>query len=222
MKYIVSIFMLFFISAEIASAETRYVTDVFQVTLRSGKSTQNEIVRMLPSGSAVSVLETDTKSGYTRVKTQSGKEGYVLTRYLMDLPSARARLSRAETKLAENEQNLNKIREQLKLVSSKKQELENERKQLSEQNKKTSKQLSEIKQVSSNAIKLSSENQRLKKQVGENEREIQFLQQENASLQDRSNRDWFMVGALVVVASMILGILMTRIRWKKKSSWGDL
>lgn len=222
MKTIISIFFVFFISTEIASAETRYVTDVFQVTLRSGKSTQNEIVRMLPSGSALEVLETDASSGYSRVKTQSGKEGWVLTRYLMDLPSARARLSRAETKLAENEQNLGKIKQELKLVSNKNNELENERKQLNEQNIKISRQLAEIKQTSSNAIKLSSENQRLKKQVGENEREIQFLQQENASLQDRSNRDWFMVGALVVVASMILGILLTRIRWKKKSSWGDL
>lgn len=222
MKYITSTLILFLMSAQFANAATRYVTDVFQVTLRSGKSTQNEIVRMLPSGTALNVLEVDSKSGYSRVSTPSGKEGWILTRYLMDLPSARARLSRSETKLAGNEQNLGKIKEELNLTSNQKRVLESERKKLSEQNIKLSKQLSEIKQTSSNAIKLSSDNQLLKKQVGENEREIQFLQQENASLQDRSNRDWFMVGALVVVASMIFGILLTRIRWKKKSSWGDL
>jgi len=221
-KYITSTLILFLMSAQFANAATRYVTDVFQVTLRSGKSTQNEIVRMLPSGTALNVLEVDSKSGYSRVSTPSGKEGWILTRYLMDLPSARARLSRSETKLAGNEQNLGKIKEELNLTSNQKRVLESERKKLSEQNIKLSKQLSEIKQTSSNAIKLSSDNQLLKKQVGENEREIQFLQQENASLQDRSNRDWFMVGALVVVASMIFGILLTRIRWKKKSSWGDL
>jgi SH3 domain protein len=221
-KYLIIICTSIFLSINIASAKTRYVTDIFQVTLRSGTSTKNEIVRMLPSGTALEVLESDAKSGYTRVRTPSGKEGWILTRYLMDLPSARARLSRAETRLAEVEQQLNKIKEESKALSAQKNELGNERKNLNDQNMKLSKELARIKQISANAIQMSSENQRLKKQMAENDREIQFLQQENASLQDRSNRDWFMVGALVVVASMIFGILLTRIRWKKKSSWGDL
>ncbi len=222
MKYIINISILIFLSINIASAKTRYVTDVFQVTLRSGKSTQNEIVRMLPSGTALEVLEDDPKTGYTRVRTPSGKEGWILTRYLMDLPSARARLSRAETRLAKAEQTSGKAGDELNIVSKQKRELETERKKLNDQNVKLSRELARIKQISANAIQMSSENQRLKKQMAENDREIQFLQQENASLQDRSNRDWFMVGALVVVASMIFGILLTRIRWKKKSSWGDL
>jgi SH3 domain protein len=177
---------------------------------------------MLPSGTALEVFESDAKSGYTRVRTPSGKEGWILTRYLMDLPSARARLSRAETRLSAAEQQLNKIKEESKVLSTQKNELGSERKNLNDQNVKLSRELARIKQISANAIQMSSENQRLKKQMAENDREIQFLQQENASLQDRSNRDWFMVGALVVVASMIFGILLTRIRWKKKSSWGDL
>ncbi len=222
MKYLISISAVIFLSINIAHAKTRYVTDIFQVTLRSGKSTQNEIVRMLPSGTALEVMESDKKTGYTRVRTPSGKEGWVLTRYLMDLPSARARLSRAETKLAQAEQQLSKIKQESNVLGKQQNTLESERKKLSDQNRKLSRELARIKQISANAIQMSSENQRLKKQMAENDREIQFLQQENASLQDRSSRDWFIVGALVVVASMIFGILLTRIRWKKKSSWGDL
>ena len=100
MKYIISIILPLLLATNVAAAQTRYVTDIFEITLRSGKSTQNEIVRMLPSGTALEVIETDAKSGYTRVRTPSGKDGWVLSRYLMDLPSARARLSGAETKLA--------------------------------------------------------------------------------------------------------------------------
>ena len=222
MKTIISFALMLLLPLSYAYAETRYVTDIFQVTLRSGKSTKNGIVRMLPSGTALKVLENDRASGYTRVTTPSGKEGWILTRYLMDLPPARARLSRSETKLASNEQNMGQMKQELQSLTEKTRELEEERKALSEQNLKLSKELTSIKQVSSNAIRLSNDNQRLKKQMAENERESQFLHQENASLQDRSNRDWFMVGALVVVASMIFGILLTRISWKKKSSWSEL
>ena len=203
-------------------AETRYVTDIFQITLRSGKSTQNEIIRMLPSGQALTVLEVDPGSGYTRVRTPEGKEGWTLSRYLMDVPSARARLSRAETKLANTEQSFNKIKTELTQLSIDKSELEKENLHLKQQNKKLSNNLANITRVSSNAIQISSENQRMKKRLAETDREMQFIQQENANLQDRSKRDWFVVGALVVIASMIFGIVLTRIKWKKKSSWGDI
>ena len=120
-----------------ALAETRYVTDIFQVTLRSGKSTQNEILRMLPSGTALKVLEVDQSSGYTRVSTPGGKEGWVLTRYLMDLPSARARLNRSNTKLAKLEQELNQLKSELKTVSTGKGKIDRERKNLHKQNRHT-------------------------------------------------------------------------------------
>ncbi|MEO0974872.1 MAG: TIGR04211 family SH3 domain-containing protein, partial [Pseudomonadota bacterium] len=68
-----------------ALADTAWVTDRFEITLRSGPSTRNEIRRMLPSGAALEVLEQDADSGYTRVQTASGSEqGWVLTRYLMN------------------------------------------------------------------------------------------------------------------------------------------
>jgi len=217
-----SIFVLLSLFSQTALAETRYVTDVFRVTLRSGKSTQNEIIRMVPSGLALTVLETDKASGYSHVRMPSGKEGWILSRYLMDLPSARARLSRSETKLANTEQAMNQLKTELKTITGKKNELARERKRLNEQNIKLSRKLSNITRVSSNAIQLSNDHVRLKKRLTEQDREMQFLQQENANLRDRSNRDWFIVGALVVIGSMIFGIILTRIRWKKKSTWGEI
>ena len=44
------------LGAPALAAETMYVTDVFEVTMRSGTSTANSIVRMLKSGEAVTVL----------------------------------------------------------------------------------------------------------------------------------------------------------------------
>ena len=86
-----------------AQAETRYVSDQLEIPMRTGKSTQHRILRMLPSGTPLEVLELDKENGWTRVRTPDGKEGWVLTRLLMDIPAARDRLARAEKRLAELE-----------------------------------------------------------------------------------------------------------------------
>jgi len=54
------------------------------------------------------------------------------------------------------------------------------------------------------------------------ERELQTLTQENESLRDRSHRDWFMVGSGVTIAGIILGLILPRIRFRRRSSWDTL
>jgi len=36
------------------------------------------------------------------------------------------------------------------------------------------------------------------------------------------DRQWFVGGALVVIASMIFGIILTRIPWQRKKKWNQL
>ena len=189
----------------------RYVSDQMEITLRSGKSSKNEILRLLPSGTALTVLENDKQTGYSRVRTSGGKEGWVLNRYLMNTPSARVRLAAVEKKLA-----------QLQSSLKEKISIEKERDQLNSQNVRLNKQLAEIRRVSANAVKISEENETLRTASIEIQHKLQMLEQENDSLQDRSYRNWFMTGAAVVIVSMLFGIVLTRIRWRKKSSWGDL
>ena len=70
-----------------AGAQTVWVSDQFEVMLRSGPSTSNAIERMLPSGTQLEVLERNADAGYARVRTNAGTEGWVLSRYLMSEPS---------------------------------------------------------------------------------------------------------------------------------------
>jgi len=43
----------------VAHAQPAYVTDVFEITLRSGPTNSNKILKMLPSSTPVEVLRTD-------------------------------------------------------------------------------------------------------------------------------------------------------------------
>ena len=97
MKKIVTL-LLILCSATVA-AETAYVTDELEITLRTGETTGHRIVRMLPTGEKLTVLGTNPDSGYSKVRTSNGTVGFVLTRQLVDTPVARDRLAAAEAEV---------------------------------------------------------------------------------------------------------------------------
>ncbi len=219
MKKLPVILVLFLILAGSARAETRYVSDSLEITMRSGKGNSFSITRMLSSGTPLEVLEVDKDAGYTRVRTKSGKEGWVLTRYLMKTEAARDRLASAEKNLAEMELEKRKLETAMTALSTEKNALAKELEALTGTNRKVSQDLAEIKRTASSALAIDSENKELKSRVVSLERDMQTLRQENEGLRDRTARDWFMVGAAVVLLGIVVGLIIPRIRWRKKSSW---
>jgi SH3 domain protein len=205
-----------------AQAETRYASDELEIALRSGTSTQHRILRMVPSGTALQVLEHDEATGYSRVRTPSGTEGWALTRYLMTVPSARDRLAATEKKLAELEL---QTRERMAKLSDRDREFLNATQELSQvkdENLKLSKQVTDIQRTASSALAIDAENKDLKNRLMQMERDQETLRQENQALRDRTARDWFMIGAGVVIVGIILGLILPRIRIRKRSSWDSL
>ncbi len=219
MKHIYVLVSLLFILAGNAAAETRYVSDMLEITMRSGKGTSYGITRMLRSGTAVQVLEVDKTAGYSKVRTSSGKEGWVLTRFLMKGKAARERLAAAEKSLAELELENRKLTTAMSELTDEKKVLESNLGDLEGESRSVSQELAEIKRTASSALAIDSENKDLKSRLVSLERELQTVQQENQSLKDRTARDWFMVGAAVVLLGIIIGLIIPKIRFRKKSSW---
>lgn len=201
---------------------TKYVTDRLDITLRSGKGNEFRILRALFSGTPVAVLEVDEASGYTRVRSPQGDEGWVLSRYLVDQPAARERLEKAEALVAQLKEEKAKLEQQFGEASGSRNSLEKEQRSLSAENKKLETELNRIRQTAANALTLDSENQTFKQRLIVLERERDVLNQENERLKDRRDRDWFLAGAAVLFCGMILGLIVPKIRFKKKSDWGSL
>ena len=78
-----------------AAQTTRYVSDELEITMRNGQGLDFGIRKMLKSGTELAVLENDP-SGYSKVRTNDGVEGWVLSRYLVNNPSARDQLAEKE------------------------------------------------------------------------------------------------------------------------------
>jgi len=206
----------------LAQAETRYVSDRLEIQMRTGKGTQFKILRMLPSGTALEVLEVDQQNGYSRVRSAGGVEGWVLNRYLMKGKAARDRLAEAEKELARLELENRKLSGSVGELRNAKGSIDQERGALSKENRKLSQELEAIRRTASSALAIDAENRDLKSKIVAYERQAQTLKQENEGLKDRTARDWFMVGAGVTILGMIIGLIIPRIRWRKKSSWDTL
>ncbi len=207
---------------QLAQAETRYVTDVFKITMRSGESTSHKILRMLDSGMAVEVLSTNPDSGYSKVRAGGG-EGYVLTRQLMREPSARDQLANMQREIEALKAAPGELRSNLANLQKEHRELSQTYKELETVKNKQEQELQSIQRTASNAIRISNERNELRKQVADLTREVEDLKQENRDLSNEATRDWFLIGAGVIIAGILIGLILPHLRFqRRRSSWGSL
>ncbi len=202
-------------------AETRYITDEFEVTMRSGTSTANSIVRMLRSGEPVTVLEEDLASKYSLVETDDNKKGYVLTRFLMERPSARQSLAELQLGYAQQQQTIDDQGNQISELEQALNREQSDNKALKTTLRASELELSEVRNAASNTLNIQEQNQRLQSVVEQLRQEKQQLTEQNAELSDTTRLDWFVRGGAVSLIAFVVGILVTRIRWRKQDSWGS-
>lgn len=205
--------------ARAATAEPAWVSDEFEITLRTGPSTSNAIEAMLPSGAELEVLERDQASGYSRVRTAAGTEGWVLTRYLMNEPSAREQLRSLTGQLTDATSQGASLREQLTSIRSEYRAAQQRVEALETDKAGLEEELAEIRRVSANTLAVNEENRSLREQLSAAQLRIETLEHESRQLASQDNRYWFIAGALVLLVGMILGLWLPRIRWQRRSRY---
>jgi SH3 domain protein len=205
--------------ASAASAQSVWVSDQFEIMLRTGPSTSNAIERMLPSGTALEVLEQDAETGYSRVRTQAGTEGWVLTRYLMNEPSAREQLATLTRRLTNAAAEGSTLTSQLNAIRSEQEAAEQQIARLEREKGQLERELAEIRRTAADVLNINEQNRSLRDQLAAAEIRAETLEQQNRELTGQSNRYWFMTGSAVLVVGMILGIWLPRIRWQRRSRY---
>jgi SH3 domain protein len=205
--------------ASTASAETAWVTDQFEITLRSGPSTSNAIQLMVGSGTALEVLERDADSGYTQVRTQGGTEGWVLTRYLMNEASAREQLERLTGQLTNATSRGSSLNSQLAAIKGEHDAAKRQITTLEREKAAVEKELADLKRTAANVLSINQQNESLMEQLAAAQIRADSLEQENRQLSSQTTRYWFMSGGLVLLVGIILGIWLPRIRWQRRSRY---
>lgn len=210
------------VAAQDGAGQPVWVTDEFEITMRNGQGNRQAIIRMLASGTRVERLEKNDESGYSLVRTGSGAEGWVLNRYLLSTPPARVTMPDLQSKLTQNEAQRKQLTRQLREMTAERDGLQRKLQQSASNSDDVQKELSRVRELSSNVIQIDIDNAQLKQSLDETQAELEKARAENLRLASRSSREWFVIGALVVIFGILVGLILPRIRWRRKSSWGEL
>ena len=202
-------------------AETRYVSDELKVPMRSGASNKHRIIRFLQSGTQLKILETDEESGFSKIALRDGKEGWVENGDMMSQPSARDRIVVVNDKLSKSRQDIKELKATIAELNTENANLKRQLNASEKQGKEVESDLAHLKKVTANPLALANKNKALEDELQTITRLNKQLEEENKDLADASAQDWFIVGAAVSLGSLLFGLLITRIRWQKKRSWGD-
>ncbi len=203
-------------------AEVRYVQDQLEITMRTGESTRNSIIRMLASGDRVNLLETNPDSGYSKIRTTDGTEGWVLTRFLMPEPAARQQIASLRVQAATLREERGRLETELEGVRSENETLRGQLSDMEERYRQASRELAEIRRAAADVLAVNENNKQLSQQITDVRQELDAMRAEAEQMRSNSTRSWFMTGAGVAFGGLLLGLLIPRLRWRKNSSWGSL
>jgi SH3 domain protein len=206
-------------AAAAAFAAPAWVSDQFEITLRTGPSTSNSIQLMIDSGLRLEVLERDADTGYSKVRTPGGTEGWVLSRYLMNEPSAREQLQKLSSQLTSANSRGSSLDGQMKAITAEYDSANRKIKELERAKAAVEKELSGIKRTAANVLAIDKQNKTLMDQLAAAQIRADTLEQENRELSSQTTRYWFMAGALVLLIGIFLGIWLPRVRWQRRSRY---
>lgn len=208
-----------FAAAGAAQAATRYVSDQLSINLRRGAGNQYRITKLLEAGTRVEVLE-EAEDGWSLVRTADGEEGYVVSRLLTETPAARHRLAAAQRRLARLEEADAELRKELAQALDGSRELGSLKKELVAENESLRAELQEIRSASANAVRLNEENQEFRERLLALQSEIEQLRHENRAL--KSRREGMKIGALLLAAGILVGLILPLFRNRRGGSWDSL
>ncbi len=179
-------------------AKDIYVTGITKITMRTDAGVEHKIVAMLKSGTKLEIIE--YRNDWSKVRTDRGKTGWVLSRFLSEkIPAA---LLVDELR----KENLNLI-SKLKEVKQENTKLINENVRLAQVEGK----YSELKQKSASFLKLDKEYKKISEQSEIQKHQIKKL--ENSLNSDE--KLWFLSGGGIFIVGLCFGLST---RKKKKSS----
>jgi len=213
--------LLVCLTFQLHAAQKAYVTDKLEVQLRSGQSTQHKIVKLLTSGAMVTVLENNSDSGYTFVEAENGDRGWILTRYLSDHPVARSLLEDTNAKLIGLQDENKRLKEEIVTLKAEKDGAAKSIQQIQTDKDRLNTEVIAIRQASANALQIQAERDQLQESVIHLGRDLEAFRREKQAVQEDYRQNWFLIGAGVLLGGITLGLLLPRLSWRKRNSWGS-
>lgn len=199
-------------------ARTMYVSDTFEIVVRSEKEVGRNILKILPTGTQVEVLETD--QSWATIQLPDDRTGYVLKRYLMSrLPHkvvaerVRAEAEELRVQLQTAEQHLSALREEHQKLQQASTDQKGQLKQVSQQYETLQKDAAQY-------LQLKADYNALQDNYSDTRQELTALRSDHEALKKSRNVMWFLSGGGVILAGWIIGMITERLRGRRRRQGG--
>lgn len=198
-----------------ALATSLYVAPTAEIAIRRGQGTEYKIVAMVKDGAKVEVIE--EVEFYKKVRTSTGREGWVLGRFLSSEPpldSVVEKLREEKRKWQEKSIGVNQKIEELTLALNTTQEelnyLSREREELGHDYETLQRDTADVVQIKQDLDRTAGENGTLIEK-------LDVVEEQYNALKKDSTMYWFLAGAGVLVVGIALGKMPGPSRRRKSS-----
>ena len=196
-------------------ASSLYVAPTAEIAIRRGQGTEYKIVAMVKDGVKVEVIE--ESEFYKKVRTRTGREGWVLSRFLSPNPPLDSVVEklRGEKKTWQGKSTIvnQKIEELTLTVTTTQEELNNlrrEREELAHDYETLQRDTADVVQIKQDLERTAGENGTLLEKLA-------VVEEQYNALKKDSTMYWFLAGAGVLIVGIILGKMPGPSRRRKSS-----
>jgi len=191
-----------------------YITDELDLPIRSDKNFGNNIIRLLPSGTELSLLQS-TEDGWAQIQFDD-TIGWIKTFYLSSNPSAREELKKLTREYNSNTLLISKLSDEKEELEKQLKSIKNDNTNLIIQSSKSQAEKEHIEQIYQDALKIEHENEKLIQSNLQLKAELQLAENNTQIQNDTSSRNWFIVGAIVLFLGMIIGLIVPNLLKRRR------
>ena len=187
------------------AGETGYVSDSIEITVRTGPGMDRKIFTMIRSGQALEILE--TQNDWTHIRLPSGREGWVLTRFVTTRVPATVRLAELETTHQRLLEKAEAPVQELARLEAQNQALESSLNEAREEAGQLASRLAEVQKNGSANPGLRAAYRRSAERVSQQQKRLATLEESLAQASRATAIWWFLTGAGVLFVGFLLGLV---------------
>ena len=205
-KYKVLALTFILIAFKVSAESFVYITDQLDIPIRADQNFGENIIRLLPSGTELSLLQS-TEDGWAQVQFDD-TIGWIKSFYISNEPPARKELKKLTRSYNANKLLLSKLTSEKEVLETELLTLKQENTDLVIQSSKSKAEKEHIEQIYQDALKLEHENEKHIQEKLQLKTELQLAENNTQIQKDTSSRNWFIVGAIVLFFGMIIGFII--------------
>lgn len=203
------------LQASLATAATFYVKPSSEIPIRRGQGTQYKIIAVVTNGSAVQLVE--EQQDWALVRLDSGKQGWILKRYLSDTPPLDKQVELLKEEKQELEKNKGLAETNLDELVSVNAKVESDLSTCLINLRDTEDSYKSLQEDTVDVVLTKKKLETAQHTIEQLNQELSTLQIENAVLKKNETVKWFLAGSGVLLIGWIIGKFTGRSRKKKPS-----